>query len=105
MRYRTGPAARRVQQASAEPEAGAHSPPPVSEGFMCKTPGLHPDMLARVLRAAVVMRLLGVDRGAPPRFRTSALSRTLLDSNPHSVWPMVRSPPPPVCMHFYDVIQ
>ena len=60
-------------------------------------PGLHPDMLARVLRAAVVMRLLGVDRGAPPRFRNTALSATLLDSNPHSVWPMVRGPPLHVC--------
>ena len=54
-------------------------------------------MLARVLRAAVVMRLLGVDRGAPPRFRNNALSSTLLDSNPYNVWPMVRSPLPPVC--------
>ena len=54
-------------------------------------------MLARVLRAAVVMRLLGVDPGAPPRFRNNALSSTLLDSNPHSVWPMVRRPLPPVC--------
>ena len=56
-------------------------------------------MLARVLRAAVVMRLLRVERGAPPRFRNSALSRTLLDSNPHSVWPMVRSPQHPMSVH------
>ena len=74
-------------------------------GFVRLVPGLHQDTLARVLRAAVVMRLLGVDRGAPPRFCNTALSSTLLDSNPHSIWPMARSPLPPASAPLFACLQ
>ncbi|KAK9822176.1 hypothetical protein WJX81_006917 [Elliptochloris bilobata] len=52
--------------------------------------GLQLDPLYRVLRAAVNINMLGVERGPTPRFHNTELSSLLLDSNPKSPWPMIQ---------------